>query len=277
MANRKFDGIELQKRLKKVLIPYVFFSVIAILYHYKTSIANGLFNTADLLNIAILFLVGASSPIYYFIFIICYIYIIFYLVRKWNFSFLHVFLFFLTIAILHHAYFKQLTYKFNIDRESQWFTLYSYRTIIWPVFFFMGVYMREINLLDKLKAHRKFIFILWLITFTGLNFAYFTGLNGIDGYNSIFGMIYSITTTFVLLLLNIQSKFIKYISGLSFYLYLSHIFVVYIIWNFAQSLGLELPFWFSIVSFLLSLIIPIIFYEIQKKIFKDKLSKVLGS
>jgi len=272
LSKNYFDCYQLIRHFKRVLIPYTFFSILAFLYKYNIEIASIIYKHP--FNIFFQYVFGNSFGIYYFVFIICINYIL--LFYSNNSTYDVILIFFSIVILVHTAYYKEIvsllshSFKFNDD-------VYINRYIFWPFFFFLGAKTQSAHLVKYLKDKKLYFIYFWIVSFLIYNVLFYFDFNNIDGYNSIIGTIYTIATIYFLFCMDIKSNsIIMYIGKMSYYLYLSHIFIVYIFCDGAKFYRISLPFWFSIVSFLMSLFIPLLFYEFQKKLFNNQFSKYLG-
>jgi surface polysaccharide O-acyltransferase-like enzyme len=263
---------QLKNRLKRVIIPYIFFSFLAFLYRKGTS----LFCTSIgfYLHIARDFLIGNSFGIYYFVFVICAMYIMYYYIIKININIYKITLIFGIITVIHVAYYNDIINFFDL-KTNNLIRLYELRYVFWPFFFLLGVLGQKHQILEYCKKNNTLLIYLYLCVFIVYSLLSFIS-NDYGGYNSVIGTLYAIFTILLLMSINIKSLWLLYISKLSYYLYLSHIFIVYLLIKFVNYFNIIVPYSFSIISLLLSLAIPILIYETQKKIFNNRLSFIIG-
>jgi len=274
LGNSEFTKALLIRRLKRVLVPYTVFSVLAFFYTYQTSLFSK--PPRFYLYILLRFVIGDSMNIYYFVFIIVITYLLFYYVRKLRIPIYTILTVFAMLTLIHVSYYFTAISAFGADHTL--FTyLYTYRYVFWPFFFFLGVVTCQSRLLELCKLNSTQIICLWGIVFVLYNIIYFMKMGNYDGFNSVIGTVYSVCTIFMLLCLRIKSTIVGYLSSLSYYLYLSHIFIVYLLYDCLKHFGINVPFSFSIVSLMLSLGVPLFLYELQKRLFSARFSKIIGA
>jgi peptidoglycan/LPS O-acetylase OafA/YrhL len=264
-------------RYKRVLIPYLFFSFLAILYQQRIIyVFNYVVSDWDTLFINLL--IGYTWGVYWFIPLIIFVYSMAFLVLHFRFgqNLLLLTLVLFVINLLHSAYYVPLIQSCGIeDNKLIWY--YSYRFFIsWPFFFFLGLLFRKYNIEKAITDYSGVIIFLWIATFLVVNALYFTGV-GLDMYNSVIGTIYSLATICLILLINLENRVITFISKISYLIYLAHYFFVTGFKAAEGILGIQWPFWFWLISFFVSLIGPMILYFLAKKILREKSSLVVGA
>ena len=134
LAGRVFNGPELIKRFKRVLWPYLVFSALALLYSFKFSIIQTLVNAPW--RIIAKIIIGDAFGVYYFVFVICCIYVLYFVLVRNNVSIVHSLIFFGIILFVHNAYFSKAISQFGWQNTKAT-ELYTYRYVFWPFFFLL--------------------------------------------------------------------------------------------------------------------------------------------
>jgi peptidoglycan/LPS O-acetylase OafA/YrhL len=268
----------LKRRIKRVTFPYLFFSIFAIIYTLQN------YTDGKLVKVVFNIVMGNTFGIYYFIFLIIVVYLTAFILVKWNILEKYIqfiLLFSLMLSILHAQYFNEIwvIIKSAFNISENWKRFYILRALpLYLPYFFFGVYYRLYNISNVVRENKSFIRGIWISVFIFYNLLYFLNVEEIYGYNSIIGTIYTLSTILLLLTLNIRRNHtIEYISKISYTMYLSHIFFVYTLIRIQNSYSIELPFWFTIVSFTLSFIGPIFIYQLGKLFFKERTYYILGA
>jgi len=263
----------LKHRMKRVLYPYLFFSVFALVYKVSFNLINNVYDA--LLRI----LTAGVFNIYFFVFVIICIYIIVFTLDKLGVLEKYItslLLISLMINLLHASYFKQLCDFLNI--KDKWKDYYYLRSLlIWLPYYFFGIYYRSFKLEKVILENKLLIRAVWVSTLVFYSFLHFIQASNIDGYNSVIGSFYSLATILFLLTFNVRNKAMSFISKISYSIYLSHIFFVYTLRDFARISAIELPFWFGLVSLVLSFVGPLFVYYIAKLVFKSKSLYIIGA
>jgi len=241
---------------------------------YKAS-----FNLGDNIK-AVLFkiLTAGTFNIYFFVFVIISIYVIVFMLDKVGILKKYItalFLISLVINLLHASYLKQIC-DF-LDIKDKWKDYYYLRSLlIWLPYYLFGIYYRSFKLEKIILENKILIRIVWVSTLVFYSLIHFIQISNIDGYNSVIGTIYSLATILFLLTFNVRSKAIYFISKISYFMYLSHIFFVYTLRDFARISAIELPFWFGLISLILSFIGSLFVYYIAKLAFKSRSIYIIG-
>ena len=269
------DVSYLKHRIKRVIYPYLFFSMFALTYKAIFT------NFADSINVVLLKILTAGTfNIYFFVFVIVCMYIIIFILDKSGILERYItslFLLSLMINLLHAAYFKQI-FEF-LDIKDKWKDYYYLRTLlIWSPYYFFGIYYRSFKLEKAILENTILIRVVWVSTFVFYSFLHLVHIDNIGGYDSVMGTIYSLTTILFLLTFSVRNKAIYFISKISYSMYLSHIFFVYMLRDALHtSLAGSPPFWFSLISFVLSLIGSLCVYYVARLIFKSRSTHIIGA
>jgi surface polysaccharide O-acyltransferase-like enzyme len=271
---RKSQDISyLKHRVKRVLYPYLFFSMLALVY--KAS-----FDLGDNIDVVLLkILTGGTFNMYFFAFVIICIYIIVFILDKLGILSRYMIILFLVslmINLLHASYFRQL-YDF-FDIKDKWKDYYYLRSLlIWFPYYFFGIYYRSFKLEKIILENKILIRVIWVSVLAFYSFLHLANISNIDGYNSVIATIYSLTTILFLLTFNVRNRAMYFISKISYSLYLSHIFFVYTLRDVARISAMELPFWFGLISLILSFIGSLFVYYIAKLMFKSRSIYIIGA
>jgi fucose 4-O-acetylase-like acetyltransferase len=265
----------LKHRIKRVLYPYLFFSVFALIYTYQANFAN----LEDIRVVLFQILTGGTFNIYFFVFVIICSYLVVFILDKSGILRKHItslLLISLIINLLHAAYFRQLFDFFDI--EDKFKDYYYLRTLlIWLPFYLFGVYYRLFALEKTILENKVLIRVVWVFIVFFYSFLYFIKIGNIGVYDSVIGTIYSLATILFLLTFNIKSKILYFISKTSYSMYLSHIFFVYALRDTAPLLWTAVPFWLGLISFVLSFIGSLCVYYLAKLVFKSKSFYIIGT
>ena len=264
----------LKHRVKRVIYPYLFFSIFALSYK------EIFIDLSENINVLLLkILTGGTFNIYFFVFIIICIYIIafildrFGIIEKYITSLL---LISLMVNLLHVSYFRQLFDFFDIKDEFK--DYYYLRTLlIWLPYYLFGIWYRSFKLEKTILENKVLIRITWIFVIVFYSFLYVIKIGNIGGYDSVIGTIYSLATILFLLTFNIKSKVIYFISKISYSMYLSHIFFVYALRDTAPLLWTAVPFWLGLVSFVLSFIGAVCVYYLAKLLFRSRSLYIIGA
>jgi surface polysaccharide O-acyltransferase-like enzyme len=265
------------RKYKRVLIPYLFFSLLSVFYQKGLQFFNYILHQP--FDFFARMVLGETWGVYYFVFVIVMVYTIAYIALSTDYfskNIRIITLVFLALNILHGILFQPLIHNFGLG-GNKYISLYEYRSpFIWTVYFFFGILFKENNMqvfIDNKKNLFRIIWLLVLVLYSGLHFA------NIDffGYDSVIGTVFSFATIAFLLSFKTQSKYIIFFSEISYFLYLSHIFFVYGLQDFGTSLGLVWPFYFSLVSFLVSLLGPLFLYLLSKVFLRERSRILIGA
>lgn len=282
-----FGTRQLSRRLVRVLVPYAIFSLLALLYDtigfYQVSLEAWMLELGDF---ALDFMVANTMSIYYFVFVIISMYLMAFLILRVGFlraRLRSITIILVVLNVLHALFFEPIVQYFQLS-DSQLLFIYFYRSpLIWSAFFFLGILFRQYDGQKIVDQYRTHIWALFSGVFILYNILYFTlfqhsfiGRTADLGYNSIIGTVYSLITVFFLLTFNFQHKAIDFLSRISYFLYLSHIFFVYILQTLIFRLDLYRGFWAILVSLAISFVGPIVLYFIMKRMLGKRTQFLLG-
>lgn len=266
----------LKHRIKRVLYPYLFFSVFALIYSYQANFPK---LVGDIKVVLLKILTGGTFNIYFFVFVIICSYITVFLLDKSGAFEKHLtflLLISLTVNLLHASYFRQIFEFFDV--KDKWKDYYYYRTLlIWLPFYFFGIYYRSLKLEKTILENKALIRITWIFVVAFYSFLHAIKIGNIGGYDSVIGTIYSLATILFLLTFDVRNKIFYFISKISYSIYLSHIFFVYALRDIAPLLWQQPPFWLGLVSLVLSFMGPLLVYFLAKLILKSKSIYVIGA
>lgn len=273
------DVSYLIKKYKRVIIPYLLFSLITLIIRGKTQIID--YITSRPSDILIDIVIGNIWGIYYFVFVIVFIYTLaFFILKNTQFRvhLISITILLFVLNLLHGAYYNSLINILNIA-NTEFARFYSERFLLaWPFFFFLGIIFKKYNGQVLIDNHKSLVTYCWIYIFTIYSFLYFIGVDNIDVFNSVIGTFYSLATIAFLLQFNIKNEFLNFLSKISYSIYLSHILFIDQFKNISHSLGIEWPFlsWL-IIGFSVSLIGSIIVYLIAKIFLKEKSGIIIGA
>jgi surface polysaccharide O-acyltransferase-like enzyme len=271
------------RRFKRVVIPYTVFTVIVFICSHGLDAVS--YFVSNIIHVLGLFLLGSIPGPYYFIFLILLIYTIAYIVALIPMLGKHliaVTLFFLLLGLLQGAYLTLLARHFGLVSldlaDSRIYLLVERSPFYWPFFFFLGVLFRKYEGWEFIHKNKYFIYTGWFITFMAYNLLFFARIDNIDGYNSVIGMLYSITTIGLLLTVDYRSSKVEVLSKMSFYLYLSHIVILHFVDLFQGQLDGGIPsLWIVGVRFIALFTIPFVLYFFLKRILGNKSHMLIGA
>jgi len=266
----------LKHRIKRVLYPYLFFSVFALIYTYQADLPN---LVGDIKIVLLKILTGGTFNIYFFVFVIICSYIFVFILNKFGILKPHItslLLISLVVNLLHASYFRQLFDFFDIKDKFK--DYYYLRTLlIWLPYYLFGIWYRSFKLEKVILENKILIRITWIFVIVFYSFLYTLKIGNIGGYDSVIGTIYSLATILFLLTFDVRNQIIYFISKMSYSIYLSHIFLVYALRDIAPLLWQETPFWLGLVSLVLSFIGSLLVYFLAKLILKSKSIYVIGA
>lgn len=283
-----FNQQQLSRRLVRVLIPYAVFSMLAVLYNSLARLDDPTQSPLyDHAGILFDFLFANTMSIYYFVFVIISMYVFAFLVLR--ISFLRERLFaitviLLTLNLLHALLYEPIVQYFQIPNDKPLF-IYFYRSpLIWSAYFFLGILFRRHNGLALVERYKREIWIVFFAVFAVFNILYFTRFQGeffgrtADlGYNSILGTVYSLATIAFLLTFDVRHRAIDFLSKTSYFMYLSHIFFVYVLWSVANRLDLGRGIWLVPLSLVISFVGPLILYFLARRALGKRTQFLLGA
>ena len=266
------------KRVKRVVFPYLFFSVISVIYYLSIERVEptSIFFAKWFLKL----LVGDTMGIYYFVFVILYLYVLFGILISSQYFVKNIYLFtflLLLCSILHASYYNDFLLLLDIENSFFIKRFYDWRFPgYWPFFFCLGILFKKIDIMslseNKIPILLSWIFIIFIYIILIIG-----DVKGVLGFNSIICTCYSMLTIILLMIYAPNRKFfiIRYLSEKAYYIYLSHIYIVYIAFPFLKH-ALS-PFVAGITSSALSIIIPLIAYYALKLIFKGNTVNIVGA
>lgn len=262
---KPIDLKQLKKRLTRTIVPYFIFSLFALYYTYKIGLFSVILHRPIQLLINIL--VGNTLGIYYFVFIIVVMYLMDYILlandtlRRYIIPILFVAY---AINLIHTAYGYQLWHTITAKDLGD-YSIYADRSpFLWACFFIAGIVYQQQHVQYYIDRWRSSIRIIWILICTLYIILFFSPLPKplIDGYHSPMGSVYALSTIFFLLTFPVKSLKWSYLSERSYFIYLLHIFIVYGLLNAIYAMQMPAAPWMSLLSFALSLILSLLFYEL---------------
>jgi len=232
----------LKKRLKKIVIPFLVWTLIYLLYSYRHKMAMltiKLFTSLFLQGLVI----GKGTPHLYFVVIIIQMYILYPLLEKgFERSYDRLLL---SISFFITFYFQLGIYLFRwyiyiLPKISNYTLMFP----TWLFFFVFGMYAAKKQ--EKLEATLKkfpiWLGLAWLISFIILmTDSKLSNTYGGSAKPTI--ILYCITSFFffdaVAVNLKIKNKYVTWLSEQSFFIYLAHILVLNLIKSFTFKVGLK--------------------------------------
>lgn len=232
----------LKKRLNKIVIPFILWNLIYLLYsyHHKMGMLNiKLFASLFLKGLFI----GKGTPHLYFVIIIVQMYILYPLLEKgFERSYDRLLLgisFFITFYFQLGIYLFRW-YIYILPKISNYTLMFP----TWLFFFVFGMYAakKQEKLESTLKKFPVRLGLAWLISFIILmTDSKLSNTYGGSAKPTI--ILYCITSFFffdsVAVNLKIKNKYVDWLSGQSFFIYLSHILVMNLIKTFTLKVGLK--------------------------------------
>lgn len=232
----------LKKRLNKIVIPFLLWNLIYLLYSYHHKMATLTIKLFASLFLQGLFL-GKGTPHLYFVIIIVQMYILYPLIEK-GFErgygrFLLGISFFITLYFQLGIYLFRW-YIYILPKISNYTLMFP----TWLFFFVFGMYAAKKR--EKLEATlKKFpiqLGLAWLISFIVLMTD--SKLSNTYGGSAKPTIILYCITSFLFfdaaaVNLKIKNKYVDWLSGQSFFIYLAHILVMNLIKTFTFKAGLK--------------------------------------
>lgn len=264
------------KRLKKILVPYIIWTLVYLLYENRHSIGE-LRN----LNYLKIFLTG-HNHLYFFI-IILQLYLIYPILKKLFEKGLGRNTLIISIIISFYFQLSIYLYKFGINILPYVIIKYSYLLFpTWLIYFVFGMYYAK-NKSLKLKIKSPIIYSVWLISLIGLiieskiteTFAY-SVKPSIIIYSFI--SFYAFMTLVKSFNTSKRNKEIKYLDNMTLNFYLSHPLIMLLLNSVTRILGIENVFngiLGMILLFLSSTMCTFIFCAIIEKLKKRKHLKII--
>lgn len=248
-----FTTNNFKEKLKRILFPYFFFSVFAIIYTYRTNIF------LNLKSIFLNLISGNSFGIYYFVIAIIIMYLISFLLKDFARKNI-VILFILSLFI-------NLTYTIFAKNFDSFIT---YRApFIWAAYFFFGVLYKEKSLEQISKKYT--ISLVWGVVVLICSYLYLIKSIEFNFYSPI-GTIYAFSTILFLMTFDFKHCYITSLSKISYTIYLSHIFFVYTLYNILPHSYIS-----TIPIFIGSFLGSIAVYNIGKLLFKRHSKLIIGA
>jgi len=197
--------------------------------------------------------------------------------HKGKYNILICAIFFGIMNLLHGVYYPDISSKLTSFASMHVITeLYTLRLpFSWPFYFFAGMLFRQYNLINVIKEMKNSIFLNWTFLFLIYNGLIFLNYHYID-YCSVIETLYSLAIIMVLLLFSPTNKYLSLIGQMSYTIYLSHLFFVFGLRNLSWRIDINWPYWFTAVSFMLSLLGPVCLCLFGKKILGDKSKLFIG-
>ena len=271
--------VPLGRRLRRVVLPYLFFSLFALVSTYREQLAPTLLEHPQqlLADVAL----GNTFGIYYFVFVIVCLYLLgdvalrLGLLPPHSSATLGVTL---LLNVLHVTYGAALWRLLGGSPDA--FGFYADRSpLVWGAFFFLGVWYRQHGAGLRLHERRWAVRTAWIIALALYSALFVGGASATSsyGYHSLIGTAFSLSTVSFLLTYRVRHAVITFLSGASYYLYLSHIFFVYSMASYVQEYHIPPSLWLSLVSFLVSLLAPIGLYLAVRRLVRRDTRLLLGA
>lgn len=253
-------------RLKRILIPYLLFSVLAFLYQTRVIHALETFLAQPGLVLRDL-LIGNTWGIYWFIPVILTNSLLgWWLIRDNRPSLIWITLAFFVINLIHTAYFDRIVALAGIaDDPGLW--LYSYRFYVsWPFYFFFGALAHQYQLVRVFRTNRKAVVLLWLLVFVTYNLLFAFGVVQPGGYNSVIDTLASLSAIAALCTLQVNVPLFSFIGETSYTIYLFHFFLFSITRRLSTLVSAQPPYWFSLVIFTVTMSGSVAFCWLSKRL-----------
>lgn len=268
------------RKYQRVLVPYLVFCLLTILERGRTGTIGYIGSNLD--DILLGIVTCDIRGIYYYIFVIVILYTMAYIVlsNQWlNDRIVPITIGFFVLNLLHGTYYDSIAETLGlVNADTGIVPLYHDRFLFyWPFFMFLGILFKRYNWQQFIDSRKYTVISFWIATFISYNILFFLNVDNIYGYNSVIGTFYSIATIAFLLLSNFQHAVVTFLSQISYFIYLIHYFFLSILDEITNDLGLELPFWFSIIRFTIMLTGSILCYLIGKQLLKRNSVIVMGA
>lgn len=265
-------------RLKRLVLPYLFFSLAA--YPFKLWVGIPF----DPALIPLDLIMGNTMGIYYYILVLAYCHLIgWWLSRRGVLPgrLMTVFLVCLGLNFVFTSLYDSLWFKFIGPSPYNFYFIWR-SPLIWPAFYFLGMLARTIDLRGWAQRNRTLLLGLWIPTAAAICLVFVSGIYNTRtpmplGYNSPLGTIYSLVTILLLLGLRTCPGWLTRLSMLSYPVYLSHIFFVYI-WRYYVRLAFESPSaWLGPLGMVPALAGALAVYWIFKRLLGERSKWVVGA
>lgn len=278
---KPIDLKQLKKKIIRVVIPYLIFSLLALYYLNKLELFSVIANQPLLFIIDILF--GNAYEIYYFAFIIVIMYLIGYLLStngRLAQYIIPILLLSYAINLIHTAYGYQL-WNTITGEDLEQYSVYAYRSpFLWACFFITGMVYQQQHFQHYIDRWRSFIRMSWLLICTLYIILFFSPLPKplSHGFHSPVGTVYALSTILFLLTFSVSSLKWSYLSERGYFIYLIHMFIIYGLLNFIYAMQLQMPSgpWMSLLSFVASLVLSPLLYELFYRALPPSKRWILG-
>jgi fucose 4-O-acetylase-like acetyltransferase len=272
------DGKYLRGRCKRIIIPYLVFSSLVYFYQYRSGV--WVYILSHIGKVFFDFMTCNAFGEYWFVFSILFSYLLGYfaLASKQKDGLLFGTIFFGIMNLLHAVYYPDFVNRLPaVGPVHTVVELYNLRLLLsWPFYFFLGLLFRRYNLTNALLRDRNAVIFYWIFLFLIYNAVVLLHIGNIPDYCSVVETLYSIAMIMGLMLLCPKSKYISIVGQMSYTIYLAHLFFVFGLRNIGWRLDIIWPYWFFVVSFIVSLLGPVLICLLGKKVLGRKSKLWLG-
>jgi surface polysaccharide O-acyltransferase-like enzyme len=273
----ELSGGYILTKIKRVLVPYVFFSSLAFLYQYRGGIYSYVVNHP--FEVIFRLLTCTTFEIYWFVLVIIFCYLLgFVCLTRGDLHTRIPFLVtvFLILNLLHAAYYSPLADHFYL-RETLYGKAYQQHLLLsWPFYFFLGVFISRRKLLPMIESNRRLVISTWAFLFLVYNVLLFTRIGNLAPYSSTMATLYSLSVVSLLFVISYPHKYISALSDISYTIYLSHPFFVYFLRGLGKHANITWPYWFSVVCLLFSLFGSVAVCLMAQKLLKSRSRLLIG-
>lgn len=263
MSNKEIQSLKeyiefLKKRVNKVVIPYILWTIAAIGLNFVQG------ENLTVYKVVKMFLLGTSMTPFYFIIVILQLYLLMPLLKKLN----------IWVALSMNIISLVVLYILSFNGYFLKFPYYALPLTMWIGYFSLGMAIKQKKYNFKISYTLLFIIISFALSVIESimisDFAFSTV--------KISSFLYSISL--ILFLLTIKNKFVKSIflvklGNYAFGIYFMHMFALIVLGKILSKINLALPLKTTII-FILAIVICYITIDICKKILPKKINQMLG-
>jgi len=275
---RHFDGNALSKKAKRVIVPYLLFSFLALAVQYRGGLGGYVSGSPG--SFALDLLLGRAWGIYYFVFVILSLYGIAFLALRFSWvtrSLGRVVALLLVINLAHQLWFDDAVVALGCTVEAGVLEYQMRTPLLWAVFFFAGMWVRSSDGATKLLSKRSLVVLAWISVAAAQAAFYFSGVVNTDGYHSGVGTLFSVTTIGLLWRTWPVRAWVQRLSEISYYLFLSHIFLLEALDFWARRSGVELELWWMPVTTVGCVVVPWLLLSLLQRVTGDRTRWLLGA
>ena len=270
----------LKKTIVRIVLPYSVFFALALIYEKKGGTLD--YILGEPLKVVFRFVTG-SITIYYFPFVIltasvCVAAILLLRVGATGVWILTAAL--LAVNLLHAAYLDDFARSLGPQAERLEL-FYIYRSPAWLFYFVLGMAARmhrwPLETVSSAKWLSRVPFFLTVSAYVGLILLVPEETAGVMAYNSVIGTCYSVSAILFLASFRVEARGWSFLAERTYFLYLSHILVVNSLRDLAAQSGIAVPFWFSCVTLIVAIAVPLSVLALLKPLLRDRSRLLIGA